>query len=42
MIKNHFLNKEVGVVDAIKGQLDDVTIQLHCLKEPNYTMTLVS
>ena len=42
MIKNHFLNKEVGAVDAIKGQLDDVAIELHCLKEHNYTMMLMS
>ena len=42
MIKNHFLNKEVGAVDAIKGRLDDVTIEIHCLKEPNYTMMLMS
>ena len=41
-IKNHILNKEVGVVDARKGRLDDVTIQLHWLKEPNYTMMLMS
>ena len=42
MIKNHFLNKEVGAVDAIKGRLDDMTIKLHCLKEPSYTMMLMS
>ena len=42
MIKNHFLNKKVGAVDMIKSQLDDVTIKIHCLKEPNYTMMLMS
>ena len=42
MIKNHFLNKEVGAVDAIKGRLDDMTVEIHCLKEPNYTMMLMS
>ena len=42
MIKIHFLNKEVGAADAIKGQLDDVTIEIHCLKEPNHTMMLMS
>ena len=42
MIKNHFQNKEFGAVDAIKGRLDDVTIEIHCLEEPNYIMMLMS
>ena len=42
MINNHFLNKEFSAVDAIKGRLDDVKIEIHCLKEPNYTMMLMS
>ena len=42
MIYNRFLDKKVGEVDAIKGQLDDVTIKRHCLKVPNYTMMLMS
>ena len=42
MIYNRFLDKKVGEVDAIKGQLDDVTIKTHFLKEPNYTMMLIS
>ena len=49
MIKNHFLHKEVNAVDAIKGQFNDVTIEIHCqtieihcLKEPNYTIMLMS
>ena len=42
MINNHFLNKVVGAVDAIKGQLDDVTIEMYFQKESNYTMTLMS
>ena len=42
MIKNHFLNKKVGAVDAIKGQLDNVTIKIRCVKEPNYTTILMS
>ena len=42
IIKNNFLNKEASAVDAIKGWLDDVTIEIHCLKDPNYTMILLS
>ena len=41
-IKNHFSNKEVGVVDARKGQLNDVTIEIYSLKQPIYTMMLTS
>ena len=41
-IKEHFRTKEVGTVDAMKGELDSVKVELHCLKEPDYTMTLMS
>lgn len=41
-IKTHFQDKEVGTVDAMKGELDSVKVELHCLKEPDYTMTLMS
>ena len=28
MIKNHFLNKQVSAMDAIKDQLDDMAIEI--------------
>ena len=34
MIKNKFPNKEIGALYAIKGQLDDATIKIHCQNEP--------
>ena len=41
-IKEHFMIKEVGTADAMKGELDSVKVELHCIKEPDYTMTLMS
>ena len=41
-IKEHFRTKDVGTVDAMKGELDSVKVELHCIKEPDYTMTLMS
>ena len=40
-IKENFSSKDVGTVAAMKGELDSVKVELHCLKEPNYTMTLM-
>ena len=41
-IKAHFKDKEVGTVDAMKGSLDGVNVQVHCFKEPEYVMMLMS
>ena len=41
-IKEHFKDKEVGAVDAMKGSLNGVKVEIHCLKEPEYVMMLMS
>ena len=41
-IKRHFETKEVGSVDTRKGKLDGVNVEIHCLKEPDYVMMLMS
>ena len=41
-IKKHFDDKDVGYVDATKGSLDGVNVEIHCLKEPDYGMMLVT
>ena len=37
-----FETKEVGSFDAMKGKLDGVSVEIHCLKESEYVMMLVS
>ena len=41
-IKEHFRDKEVGSVDAFKGQLDGVPFHLYAMKEPDNTMMIMS
>ena len=41
-IIQHFQDKEVGATDALPGVLDDVPIHVHCMKEPDYIMMLMS
>ena len=41
-IIQHFAEKEVGDVDALKGELDGVPFYIHAMKEPDYTMMLMS
>ena len=41
-IIQHFQDKEVGATDALPGVLDDVPIQVHCMKEPDYVMMPMS
>ncbi len=41
-IKAHFINKEVGAVDAMNGSLDGVTVFIFAMKEPDYVMSLMS
>jgi hypothetical protein len=41
-IKEHFINKDVGLVDCWNGELDNIPITLFCMKEPDYIMTLMS
>ena len=40
--KTNFESKEVGSVDAMKGKLDGMNVEIHCLKESDYTMMLMS
>ena len=38
----HFKDKEVGHVDALKGTMDGVLFYVHAMKEPDYTMMLMA
>ena len=38
----HFAEKDVGATDALPGKLDDVPFRVHCMKEPDYAMMLMS
>ena len=41
-IKQHFENKELGLVDCWAGELDRVKFHIHAMKEPDYVMSLMS
>ena len=41
-IKNHFNDKEVGSVDAVKGCLDDIPFYVFGMKEPDYVTMMMS
>ena len=41
-IIQHFQDKEVGATDALPGVFDDIPIHVHCMKEPDYVMMLMS
>ena len=41
-IITHFANKEVGDVDAICGELDDIPFYIYGMKEPDYVMQLMA
>ena len=41
-IIQHFQDKEVGATDALPGVLDDIPIHVHCMKDPDYVMMLMS
>ena len=41
-IIEHFKDKEVGHVDALKGSMDGVPFYVHAMKEPDYTMMLMA
>ena len=41
-IIQHFQDKEVGTTDALPGVLDNVPVHVHCMKEPDYVMMLMS
>ena len=38
----YFEDKEVGAVDAMKGKLDGVNVEVHWLKEHDYVMMLMT
>jgi len=42
MVKAHFENKPVGATDAWEGELDGRRFHVMCMKEPDYTMMLMS
>jgi hypothetical protein len=42
MVKAHFEDKAVGIVDAIHGMLDEVPFHVFAMKEENYVMMLIS
>ena len=42
VIIQHFQDKEVGATHALRGVLDDVPVHVHCMKEPDYVMMLMS
>ena len=41
-INQHFSDKEVGATDALCGILEEVPVSIHCLKESDYIMMLMS
>ena len=41
-IIQHFTDKAIGSADAIKGELDEVPFYIYSMKEPDYTMMLMS
>jgi hypothetical protein len=41
-IKRHFADLPIGSVDALGGKLDGVEFNVFCMKEPDYTMMLMS
>ena len=42
VIIQQFQDKEVGATDALPGVLYDVPVHVHCMKEPDYVMMLMS
>ena len=42
MIKDHFIDKPIGSVDALKGTLDEVPFHIFAMKEEDYVMMLMS
>lgn len=42
VVKEHFNNKPVGAADCYESTLDEVKYQIHGMKEPDYTMMLMS
>lgn len=41
-IAEHFRTKEVGEVDVLPGKLDGVPFSIHCMKEPDYVMSIMT
>jgi hypothetical protein len=41
-VKAHFDSKEVGSVDVLNGELDNVKVFIHAMKEPDYVMMLMT
>jgi len=41
-IANYFKDKAVGFVDCLSGSLDNVPVAIHCLKEPDYILQMMT
>ena len=41
-VKEHFKEKEIGTSDAHVGKLDGVHFEIHAMKEPDYTMMMMT
>jgi hypothetical protein len=41
-IKQHFESKDIGAIDALRGELDEVPFHVFGMKEENYVMMLMS
>lgn len=41
-IAEHFQDKAVGFVDCWEGELDNTSFSIHCMKEPDYVMSLMT
>ena len=41
-IRDHFVQREVGDVDALPGIMDGVSFHVYAMKEPNYVLSLMS
>ena len=41
-IKTHFVHRDVGDIQCWHGKFDEVQFHLHCMKEQDYIMSLMS
>ena len=42
IIKEHFVEKHVGDVDAWQGKMDDQPLYIFAMKEPDYIMSIIA
>ena len=41
-IKEHMKDQDVGDIDCWHGKLDEVPFHLHCMKKPDYIISLMT